>query len=310
MVIAYTTSEVEPKRRFDYWVDVVTRHCIPAASRPLKNEPFDGELAFKPVDAVDISKMSAPLHQWSRDAGHLRRSPDDDLWIGYLQQGQAIVTQGEREAHLGSGDMVLYDAIRPFGFRLEPQAIFLMRLSRHSLLQRCPKAEQLTARVINDSQPAAAPLRSMIEQGFAADFDNMRPKAAVQFGSTLLDLVAVTLEFQMDGFTDTIRERNLFSQVVSYIHRHFQNPELCLNDLANAHYVSTRTITRAFARHHQTPMHMLWQVRLEASRLALAEGRSRSVTEAALDHGFSNVSHFSRAFRKMFGCTPHTLIRN
>jgi AraC-like DNA-binding protein len=40
------------------------------------------------------------------------------------------------------------------------------------------------------------------------------------------------------------------------------------------------------------------------------EGSARNVTEAALDHGFSDVSHFCQAFRKAFGCTPSSLLRD
>ena len=35
----------------------------------------------------------------------------------------------------------------------------------------------------------------------------------------------------------------------------------------------------------------------------------RSVSQAALDYGFSDFSHFSQAFRKAFGVAPNTLLR-
>ncbi len=41
--------------------------------------------------------------------------------------------------------------------------------------------------------------------------------------------------------------------------------------------------------------------------LCLKEGHARNVTEAALRFGFSDLSHFSRAFRKVYGMSPLTL---
>jgi AraC-like DNA-binding protein len=51
-------------------------------------------------------------------------------------------------------------------------------------------------------------------------------------------------------------------------------------------------------------MRWLLQQRLAKSYRLLAEGRVSNVTEAAFGLGFSDVSHFGRAFKREFGCVP------
>ncbi|RYF30139.1 MAG: helix-turn-helix domain-containing protein [Comamonadaceae bacterium] len=306
--LEYSTQTVEAPRRFAYWNDVVCRHCIPAASRMLADGPFDATLDCRSVGVVSISAMSAPLHQWSRDSHHLRMGPDDDLWIGYMREGEGVISQGGRQAVLKSGDMALYDAARPFEFSLAAKSIYLVRLPRNSILQRFAIAERMTARLIDNSRPGVLPLRSMLFEAATTEFDRSRPAVPEQFSRTVLDLLAVTLEMQLGNDEVPVR-RDLHGRLMAYVHQHLGDTDLSLQSLADAHHVSSRTVTRAFAAHDQTAMGAVWQARLDASRSALVEGRCRSVTEAAFDHGFSDVSHFGRAFRKAFGCAPHTLIR-
>lgn len=305
----YSTGIVDPARRFEYWNDVVCRHCIPAASRMLESGAFDARLTVQSIGAVDISEMAAPWHQWTRAAHHLRAGAHDDIWLGYLHQGSALVGQEDRQAVLHNGDMVLYDAARSFEFSLVSKAAFLIRLPRQALLQRFPDAERMTARTLDGAKPGVGPLRSMILQAAAVDFGTAHSASAARFGSTLLDLVGIALEFQNDVARESTPERDLYARLVNYIQCNFKDPNLGLDRLAASQHVSSRTVTRAFAKHNQTAMGMVWNLRLEASQQALAEGRVRSVTDAAFDHGFSDASHFSRVFRSAYGYAPHLLIR-
>jgi AraC-like DNA-binding protein len=76
-----------------------------------------------------------------------------------------------------------------------------------------------------------------------------------------------------------------------------------LESLAHQHAVGRRTLERLFR--DETGMSFgLWKqkARLSDAVRLLAEGRS--VTDAALDTGYSSVSAFIAAFKRTFGCTP------
>ena len=79
-----------------------------------------------------------------------------------------------------------------------------------------------------------------------------------------------------------------------------------LEDLARRFAVGRRTLERLF-REETGLSFGLWRqkVRLLDSIRLLAEGKS--VTDAALDTGYSSVSAYIAAFKSTFGCTPSRL---
>ena len=70
--------------------------------------------------------------------------------------------------------------------------------------------------------------------------------------------------------------------------------------VACSHFYLSRTFTRETGL---TLSQWLRRARLERAA-ELLRTRKCNVTEAALEVGYSSLSHFSQAFREMFGCCP------
>ncbi|ANC02814.1 MULTISPECIES: helix-turn-helix domain-containing protein [Pseudomonas] len=303
----YSTLAVSPARRFDYWREVVCRHCLSADSKPSSQSDFEGVLQVNGIGPLDITTLSSPLHHWVRSEKHLRSDPADDIWLGFTLNGHGEIEQDTRKAGLSAGNLFLYDATQPFRFSLGGTENHLIRIPRSLLAQRLPRIGDFTALVLDEARPGVIPLRQMIGQAVSSVALLQDEGISRRYCNTITDLLVLSLELQ--DLKTIHQELDLYGRIMNYIQRHLTEPELSLESIAVAHHVSTRTVTRAFARHQKSPVAEIWKERLNASRTAIECGQVRSVSQAALEFGFSDFSHFSHAFRKAFGVAPHTLLR-
>jgi DNA-binding response OmpR family regulator len=111
---------------------------------------------------------------------------------------------------------------------------------------------------------------------------------------------------------DTALERNrklsaeaqrLVRQAMAYIHEHFAD-SISRTDLAQHVALSEDYLTACFRRElGVTPITYLNRYRVNRARQLLT-GTDKSITEIALDVGFSDGSYFSRVFRREVGLSP------
>jgi AraC-like DNA-binding protein len=98
----------------------------------------------------------------------------------------------------------------------------------------------------------------------------------------------------------------LRDRIKQHVARHLADPGLTVNSLAQALGCSRRQLYNAFAQEPDGVAGYILGCRLAACHQALADPRrvGCSITDIALDHGFSNPAHFSRVFRGHYGLSP------
>ena len=80
--------------------------------------------------------------------------------------------------------------------------------------------------------------------------------------------------------------------------------DLSMDEIARYTGRSLATFKRDFAKVSDlSPRRWLIRRRLEAARDPIRSGK-RGVSEVCFEVGFKNLSHFSRAFKEMYGCSP------
>ncbi|MBW4718122.1 AraC family transcriptional regulator [Saccharothrix obliqua] len=96
-----------------------------------------------------------------------------------------------------------------------------------------------------------------------------------------------------------------FERIAWYIERNLADPDLDLNRIANAHFISRRSLQNLFRERSGVRFH-IQTARLRRAAAKLADPRSAKVRiqDIARQVGFRSSAHFSRSFRGQFGESP------
>ncbi|WP_027802718.1 helix-turn-helix domain-containing protein [Paraburkholderia dilworthii] len=309
MEFLYSTTQAEAGRRFEYWNDAICKHFIPSASRSTCRESFEGTLHGKSVGNLVVAEFRARQHVFDRTNQFIRQSPNDDFVAILVESGVGRMTQSTRELALQPGDIALYDAGRPFIHDLDVESMLLVRIPRKAMTSRLPGVESMMNITIARGRPISSVFAGMLREALSVRSD-APGVAQTRLANAFVDTLASALEMQLnssDGESSAHYDL-VYRRALNYMDAHLDDCEMTAASIAYGLNVSPRTLSRVFARHGIAPMQELWRRRLDRTFVLLSEGRVKMVTQAAYQCGFSDMSHFSRAFRKMFKAAPSSIL--
>jgi len=308
MRLEYRTSSVPLKERFEYWHEVVCKRFVAAESVNENIKKFDAKLSSGAVGRLEVSEMNAPLHSWSRKLRHIRADGEEHYLLSIIENGAGILEQNGRTAKQEAGDISLYDTTRPFEYALSGK-IKLVKIPHKYLDARVPNAREILARNLSSDERLASLLISAVDTAHEMEFQNARHHAVEErISDTIIDLLLVLIDFCRESQNINGYRSNSLEKIKAFTLANLGDSDLSVQRLADEGGVSARTLNRLFAELGTTPMRWVLQERLRLGKSYLEEGHAKSVTEAACLVGFSDLSHFSRSFKRHFGKTPEQFL--
>jgi AraC-like DNA-binding protein len=304
-----STETVEPRRRSDYWSEMVCDVFVRLECRALADTQMHGSIETSCIGSIDLTHLRATGQTVRRTASHIRDSGDDFVIVQVQRQGRCVVCQDERTTIAAPGDFVLYDTARPYELIFDDSLhdALILRLERSKLEPHVGRLEELTATTVGGAGPAGQMLASMLEV-LHRGVEHLHPASMHALSEAIASAVAAGLRSLPNA--NVTKASNLsayhIARVKAYVSQNLRDPNLSIASIAAAMQMTPDHLCRLFRGQPRPLSRMLWQQRLEACRRDLCDPRMarRGISEIAFSWGFNEAGHFSRSFREQFGVSP------
>ncbi|MDJ0460025.1 helix-turn-helix domain-containing protein [Arthrobacter sp. NQ7] len=289
------------------WEYVVTSTYAGLSISVDRETDFSARLSLVKLGRCELSRVDSPPATYERSNLHISRAPADDLLLSLKMSGSCVAEQFDRQALLKSGDLVLYDTGSPYKLNfLEGYRELILKIPRAALASRVTSPSAVSA-VRLSGRSSIGRLAGSYLRGLAREAENLSPHARAGLDSAILDVVALALS-EVDGACAVDENAERLARAKTVMRANIADSALGAARVAAALNISVRTLNRLFAREGESAMRWLLDERLIACQRALSEGRTRSVSDVAMEYGFSDLSHFSRVFRAKFGIRPSEVL--
>jgi AraC family transcriptional regulator, positive regulator of tynA and feaB len=303
-----TTADIPLREKFAYWHDVVCRNLVDLEYELVGDRRFDAAFRGTPISDLHLCRIQASPHCAERSSSGISRSTNSTLVFNFVLSGSLIAEQDGRIAQLRVGDGALCDADRPY--RLHSDEAFdlaCIRIPRQIIASRIGHLQRLSAYNFSE-RSELAPMVFAYLSHLVDCAPKLSDNAGLRVSQNLTELlVALVSEFAESGQPLLTEYRGLaLMRVKATVERSLGKPSVTPATIAAELKLSQRYINQLLEAEGTSLSRYMWERRLErcAAQLRNSALRSRSVSQIAMENGFNDLSHFSKAFRNHFGASP------
>jgi AraC-like DNA-binding protein len=310
-VFQFSTDAFREHERVSAWREAFGRTLLNIDIAPQSSEAFHASATiFRFADLGLIRASTSAVYQCNSKG----LITNDDISFGGVLTSRWTAKQLGRSEDLFPGDAVLLSNGEVGALTFPDECRYtVFSIPKSALTSLVPDIGALFARRVPASSPALRMLMRYLELA-QEEHPAASPELQMAFSSHVCDLLALCLGATRDA-TELARTRGVTAArlcaIKDDIRKACSDPDLSVHAIAARYGVSARYVQRLFEESGATFTQYVTEQRLAAAYEAL---RRRTLTDlpistVAYDCGFADVSHFNRAFRQRFGCTP-TDIRN
>lgn len=243
-----TTASVPDQDQFGYWGAAMSKSFMPVSTTRRADGPFSGQISTDRLGFLQLCTVEAEAHRVDRARTHIARSTEEFVVLAVQTAGTAILFQAGRQATASQGDLLVYDAGRPY-FLDYPETFsnHSIQIPRRALGVPDEDLHRVTGTVIDRSAGCGAVLTPFLTtlmtsaSSYPAALAHGIASSTADLFATLVDeqiRTAVTGREPLCGF--------LLPRIRDHIDRNLDDPALGPEAIAKEHHISVRYLHRLF----------------------------------------------------------------
>jgi len=303
-VFQFSTDAFREHERVPAWREVFGRTLLKIDIAPRSVESFRANATIIRSARFRVMRTSASAIDCANSPSLITNDDVSFIWI----QCRSRAHQIGRNEDLTPGDGVLmsHGDVGGVAF-LDACRYVALAFPKAALAPLVPDIGAHFARPVPGSNAAQRMLLRYLE--LAQDQIVADKELQAAFTDHVCDLLALALGATRD-ITELARSRGLrgarLRAMQDDVRKSCHLAHLSVHAVAARHGVGARYVQRLFEQSGSSFTQYLAEQRLAAAYKALRRRTSAAlpISTIAFDCGFSDVSHFNRAFRRRFGCTP------
>jgi AraC-like DNA-binding protein len=270
---------------------------------------FRGTMRTTALGGVQVSRVQVPEHVVQRTESHIDPNERSRFVLCVqLEGGRSMITQDGREALLSPGDVSLYDTSRPYTLMHENVVNCIGVVIPDDRVSLAPGTLRSLAATVMPGHDLVTSTSAQAIERFQQGLDELANPTRYRLGQTFVSLfetICMSWVTQTSAIEFDPRS-GLRESVLQYIEDRLADPELSPQEIADAHFISLRSL-HSLAQHSGASVAgWIRGRRLERCRADLSDPSLAHVTVAEIGArwGFMHPPHFTTVFRTQFGETP------
>lgn len=306
----WDTANVGRSEAFDYYREAICSAFMPLRPKLDKRQRklFHASVRSHQLVGGVLNRVTAQSHDVYKGAKEIAASPQDCYYLNLQCTGDCQIEQGGKNFVLHPGDIALFDGAEVFDLKHDKHptlAVNSLLIPKTLLQERC------------DNLPDGVPImlsHHLIFGGLL--FEGLSSLAsAVEYETqdVISDLYELVLSLASKAIDTRGRRPSLqmrsdanFHRIILHIRMNYADQAYSITDCAANVHLSVGYIRNLFTKHDDSFGRFLLRERLKRAAEVLSNPLYSHIPVYAVADmvGFKDTSHFSRAFRQCYQCSP------